>query len=55
MRAEAPAWRDEFEQWGIRSVLVEPEVPLADALRVEPGWSIAYEDEVAVLFVKEGG
>lgn len=49
-----PTWRDEFEKWGIRSVLIEPQTPIADALRAEPGWSVAYEDEIAVLFVRDG-
>jgi hypothetical protein len=49
-----PMWRDEFEKWGIQSVLIEPNTPIADVLRVEPGWSVAYEDKIAVLFVRGG-
>lgn len=50
-----PSWRDEFEKWDIQSVLIEPETLIADALRIEPGWSVAYEDDVAVLFVHDSG
>lgn len=49
-----PIWRDEFETWGIQSVLIEPGTPIADTLRAEAGWSVAYEDEIAVLFVRNG-
>ncbi|MBK9125341.1 MAG: hypothetical protein IPM16_19760 [Chloroflexi bacterium] len=47
-----PGWQDELAKWDVNSVLVEPETPLAGALRAEPGWSVAYEDDVAVLFVR---
>lgn len=47
-----PGWQDDLAKWDVNSVLIEPETPLAGALRTEPGWSIAYEDAVAVLFVR---
>lgn len=50
-----PTWRDEFARWDIRSVLMEPDTAISAALRDEPGWSVAFEDETAVLFVKDAG
>jgi hypothetical protein len=47
-----PGWRDKLAEWDIQSVLIEPRTLIADALRAEPGWSVAYEDDVAVLFVR---
>jgi hypothetical protein len=35
-------------------VLFKPDSPLATALRDRPGWGIAHEDDVAVLFVRDG-
>lgn len=46
-------WRDEFAKWDIHSVLLEPGVPLVNVLRDEPDWSVAFEDESAVLLVRD--
>jgi hypothetical protein len=34
----------------IETVLVEPEAPLANALRRSPSWRVAFEDQTAVIF-----
>lgn len=34
----------------IETVLVEPKVPLANALRRSPSWKVRYEDQTAVIF-----
>ena len=46
----APGWRDTLARYGVRLVLVEPTSGLANALREESEWRIAYEDDMAVLF-----
>lgn len=51
----APGWRDTLARYGIGAVLIEPQSGLAFALREEPGWRVAYEDELAVLFVAVTG
>lgn len=39
--------------YGVRTVLVEPNAGIAEALRKEPGtWHVAYEDRVAVVFTR---
>ena len=45
-------WQDELDREGIGTVLVAPRDPLADALRVEPGWVLGHEDPTAVVFVR---
>ncbi len=54
LQAEDPFWRDEFAKWDIQSVLMEPSAPIVEVLRKEPGWGVAYEDDTAVLLIKEG-
>ncbi len=48
----AKGWRDDFAKYGIKLALIEADGSLADALRVEPGWKVAYEDRLAAVFVK---
>ncbi len=45
-----PAWRVPLGEWGIRTVLVSPDAPLASALRLTPGWKEVYVDSQAVIF-----
>ena len=42
-------WAERIEHWGITLVLVHPESQLDYQLRREPGWTVRYEDETAVL------
>ncbi len=51
----APGWRDTLDRYEIGAVLIEPQSGLAFALREEPGWRVAYEDELAMLFVPHVG
>lgn len=46
-------WRAALDSYGIRLVVVEAGSGLARALRDEPGWSLGYEDEQAVIFTRE--
>jgi len=43
------SWRQPLERWGIGTVLVPPGSALAVGLRSVPGWTVAYEDSVAVI------
>ena len=48
-------WREVLDAQGISWVVIEAQSSLASVLRDEPGWHVAYEDEQAVLFEREGG
>ncbi|MCU0464136.1 MAG: hypothetical protein MUF38_06165 [Anaerolineae bacterium] len=48
--AARDGWRETFREYDIQTVLIPPRSRLAEALRVEPGWSVAYEDITAVVF-----
>lgn len=49
----APGWRDTFARYGINTVIVEASSGLARTLREAPGWTLGYEDTLAVVFVRE--
>jgi len=51
VRAE-PGWEDIFKRRGIRVVLIEPEMPLANVLSWQPGWKELYRDELAVVYAQ---
>lgn len=46
-------WRDRLDAFGIRLVVVEAGSGLATALADEPGWTLAYGDEQAVVYTRE--
>jgi hypothetical protein len=48
-------WRATLEKYDIGFVVIEADGVLASALREEPGWRVAYEDEQAVLIEREQG
>ncbi|HSA24082.1 MAG TPA: hypothetical protein P5076_21660, partial [Myxococcota bacterium] len=45
-----PDWRAVLERWGIEQIAYPPDSRLARALRDEPGWTVTYQDDQAVLF-----
>jgi hypothetical protein len=45
-------WRELLDKQGIRTVLVNPNVPLASLLRQDSAWQKVFEDERSVIFVK---
>ena len=51
----APGWKDTLTRYDIGVVLVEPQTGLAYSLRETPGWRVAYEDDLAILFVADSG
>lgn len=50
----ARAWRRPLDSYGIRTVLVEPDTPLASLLREDSDWQNVFEDNQAVIFVRSG-
>jgi uncharacterized membrane protein len=46
------AWRKPLDNYGIRTVLVEPDTPLASLLRDDTSWRNVFEDKQAVVFVR---
>ncbi|HST53953.1 MAG TPA: hypothetical protein VLJ61_18245 [Pyrinomonadaceae bacterium] len=46
-------WRVPLERERVRTVVVKPDVPLASLLRRDAGWRNVFEDEQAVIFVRE--
>ncbi len=46
-------WRDLMDEYDIGVVLVEVNSGLDAALRREPGWTLAYEDRLAVIHIRE--
>lgn len=47
-----PGWREPLDRYGIRTVLIEPDVPLANLLRDDNQWRKVYEDPQAVIFTR---
>ena len=46
------SWRRPFEKWGIRTVVLPPDAPLATALQALPDWETVYCDNQAVVLTK---
>lgn len=51
-RAE-PGWREKLAQDGVRTVLLEPDAPLARALGEEADWTPVFADAESVVFVQK--
>ncbi|MBZ0290997.1 MAG: hypothetical protein K8L99_00370 [Anaerolineae bacterium] len=47
-------WRDTLDGYDIQLVFVENGSGLDRALRNEPGWTLNYEDDLAVIYTREG-
>ncbi|MBN2472338.1 MAG: hypothetical protein JXN59_16555 [Anaerolineae bacterium] len=47
-------WEAVLDTYEIGWVVIEAQGGLAAALRQAPGWSLTYEDDLAVIFVREG-
>ncbi len=46
-------WRWVLDKWSVDTIAYPPREPLTDALRSDIDWIVVYEDEQAVLFVRE--
>jgi hypothetical protein len=47
-----PKWRESLDRRGVRTVLVQPDVPLASLLRADAGWQKVFEDQSSIIFVR---
>ena len=44
-------WASSFDRYGIKTVLISPDAPLASLLRNDYGkWKVVYEDSDAIIF-----
>jgi hypothetical protein len=48
-------WRDTFDEYNIQLVMVEAQSGLARQLAGKTDWSLAYEDDMAVIYTLEVG
>jgi hypothetical protein len=48
----ARTWRKPLDEYGIRTVLVEPDTAIASLLRQDPAWQKVFEDHQTVVFVR---
>lgn len=48
-------WRSTFDRYGVNTVILDHYArdPLISEIRMTPGWRVVYEDNVAVVFVRE--
>jgi len=46
-------WRQKFEAWPIRTVILPPNAPLIAALRLQSGWKQVYADQQAVILERK--
>jgi hypothetical protein len=53
LRDATDGWEDSLEAREISVVLLHPEAPLIDELRVRSGWQVVHVDSVAVLLVRD--
>ena len=48
-----PEWQEKFDEYDPQIVVIPRDVALAQVLSVDPKWRTAFEDEAAVVFLKE--
>jgi hypothetical protein len=46
-------WEEKLDETGVNTVIVEASSPLGRSLADVEGWSLAYEDELAVVYVRD--
>lgn len=46
-------WREPLDRYNVRTVLIQPNAPLASLLRQDESWQSVYEDQQAVIFFKQ--
>jgi hypothetical protein len=45
-------WNLTLDRFGVRTVLIERDGPLASLLRAQAGWKVIYEDQQAIVFAR---
>ncbi|OGD94426.1 hypothetical protein A3H87_00360 [Candidatus Curtissbacteria bacterium RIFCSPLOWO2_02_FULL_42_37] len=48
----APDWEEKIERYQIDAVFLPPSFPLIAVLKLKPDWQIVYQDNQAIIFVK---
>lgn len=48
------SWRETLDHYGVNFVVIEKHAGLANQLREESGWQVAYEDDMVAIFTREG-
>jgi hypothetical protein len=51
--SRSPGWQAVFEQYHVDWAILPPGESLSVELRSDPGWKTAYEDQTAIIFVRE--
>jgi len=46
-------WGELLDHYQIRWAVIPADAPLSRALRLDPGWSAAYEDQVAIILIRK--
>jgi hypothetical protein len=46
----APAWREVLARYKVDFVIIVPGSSLDYALAHEPGWQVAYKDEISIMY-----
>jgi hypothetical protein len=46
-------WQGVLDQWGIATVMIEPQAPLRLRLEANMDWSKIYQDQQAVIFTRQ--
>jgi hypothetical protein len=46
-------WRGPLDKYGIRTVLIKPDLALASLLRQDEAWQNVFEDQQAIIFVRK--
>ncbi|MGA9527741.1 MAG: hypothetical protein WBS24_06470 [Terriglobales bacterium] len=47
-------WQAVLDDWKVEIVLIQPSSALAQALALDPGWRISYQDAQAIIFARRG-
>jgi hypothetical protein len=45
-------WREPLDKYGVRTVIIDPNVAMSTLLRNDSQWSKVYEDDQAIIFVR---
>jgi hypothetical protein len=49
-----PGWQERLDREGINLIVMEANSQMAHLLQSEPGWALAYDDELAAVFTRAG-
>lgn len=52
--AAKPSWKETFEKYNVQWVLLSPDAPIFQVLKLKPNWHEVYRDDLAVIMRKDG-